>query len=333
MQRGFALGDVELSFGGQLGRDGLEIAGAGFFEEIVDAGFAGVVSGEGERPVAEATVEAAKVFGGGARVFFGVGAFVGKESGEAVALRGGFHELEKAGGADRAAGFGIEGGFDFGDPDEFGRGFFGDENLFEPRDEGIGFARNAAALELAFPGGALEGQGRRRFDDGDVFGAWLGAVEFIGYVEIVEASLEPLRKRESLFPLFEEGDDFLGLLTKRGQLVDGIGLEAGFEIDEKTADAIAVDVFEQFENFVVEIFFGPFLGAGEEVVDGDFLLSLRAKVEGKKKQNGDGDDALHATVGMCIKSGAKTRANCGMGGNLECWRPVVAENQPRKKNR
>lgn len=28
-----------------------------------------------------------------------------------------------------------------------------------------------------------------------------------------------------------------------------------------------------------------------------------------------------------------TRANCGTGGNLECWRSVVAENQPRTKNR
>src|ERR1051325_4626978 len=140
-------------------------------------------------------VEVLEIFGSGEGAFVGGQALVEWKGSQTEALGGFWHELEEAGCSGRIAGARIEGGFNFGEPDEFSGNFLGRENGFQAGDVWLGGGRpwtfrKSFDPDLAFNlGRGIWSRLRRRAGFG--FGRGNFDPQFIGDVEIVQPRFEP----------------------------------------------------------------------------------------------------------------------------------------------
>jgi hypothetical protein len=181
----------------------------------------------------------------------------------------------------------VEGRFDFGEPDEFGGDFLGDENGFEAGDvrPGGGWPWTFGKFfdpDLAFELGRRIGKRTRlagtlaRFG----FGRWNFDAEFVGDVEVVEAGFEPECVGQGFFVTLEEGQDGFGGGSQGGEVDDVFALEFLLDVGEESLDFLAVGVFEDAEGVVIEVFVGPLFCGLEEVVESEGV-GLGGNEEGK----------------------------------------------------
>lgn len=267
---GFDAGDEELGFGGEMAGDFVIRMRVVAGEEFINGTFAVVVGSEGETPVVKVVVEEAEVLGGGGGGGIGLITLVAGPEGQAVAFGRVGHQLKQTGCAHRAAGGAVEGGFDFGEPDEFGRDVLCGIDAFELADVLAGGAGAGAVGEFFGPEFALrlrgELKGRRRRGVGAVLRRRDGEdADFVGDVEVVNLHGEPLGVGLEFLAALEDGQDGLGGLLEAGEVEDVGALKTLADTGEELFDGVFVQFGECVEiNVVVD----PILGALDEVGSG-----------------------------------------------------------------
>ena len=224
-------------------------------------------------------------------------AFVVEQSDvEIEAARGGGHELEQSGGTRGALGAGIEGGFDFGEPDEFARHFLFGEDFLEADELRFGGGRGWGGVDGADPDGALElGRGRGKAELVGDGGADLLA-ELVRDVEVNEVRFQPCGVGLGFFVAFKDRLELYGGGAQRGEVINVVALEAAVEVVEELADAKLVHA-EGFKDGVVDVFSEPVAGVAQQFRRVELFLGARRQAEAGAEQ-GDGEgggDGFHRT--------------------------------------